>query len=649
MKISLQFFLLIFFASVSIEFLAPAYVDSSSPCPSIPGTYNFFGTNCMTGYFSTKPIKATSFMFNITSNVPYSGFGSPVGNVTAQSFENTLWARLNDTSTINDQVTAAGLIDIMLGQDSSKFNGNSQNGIAYAKNHFNSAPTGELSIVDLVNYYDSGKHPGYSVQWNVLVDWDTGVPNAGLDSQQGYYPPGNTPDLAFTNNVANSLAIDYGIVFTNPYGQFYLKQVCANITGESTNLTQGVSSSPPPPTPTPTLNPAPTPTPTPIPTPIPSYTITGNIFSDANKNKIKDASESNYPATPGISTNKGTVTTNIDGSFTINNVLAGAVTVSYTSLPAGYYLTSPLNGPPPSFSVTIGPGCSVNGTPGAFCTAGDITNLNFGITNTYPWFQTTCGDIRNDTGITDLLPLGQVALTTAATCSTPPLAFSGDTNPTFGQGQASSSNQTIGDSSYPELFSSPAVLATAYSSLLAKAQNASIIPTNLSSVCTLTNCTLPNNLAHGIYLATGDVTLNADNLKNNSNYLFLINGTLTIQGAITVPNGSTALFSTAKNIIVTPTVGSAANATASNLDGWFIAGQSFIVNSQGNCTDLRLNVAGSVVVNALGNGGTFQNNRDLCGNDTLDPTVTFTQRLDMILNAPQFLKQQFTISQEITP
>ncbi len=242
-----------------------------------------------------------------------------------------------------------------------------------------------------------------------------------------------------------------------------------------------------------------------------------------------------------------------------------------------------------------------------------------------------------------------MALTTDATCSTPPLAFSGDTNPTFGQGQTSSSNQTVGGSSYPELFSSPAVLATAYSSLLAKAQNASITPTDLASVCTLSNCTLPNNLAHGIYLANGDVTLYANKFKNNNNYIFLINGNLTINGDISVPNGSTVMFSTAKNIIVTPSVSSAANTSASNLDGWYIAGQSFIVNSTGDCTDLRLNIAGSVVVNALGGGNTFQNKRDLCGNDTADPTISFIQRLDMILNAPQFLKQQFTISQELAP
>jgi len=51
----------------------------------------------------------------------------------------------------------------------------------------------------------------------------------------------------------------------------------------------------------------------------------------------------------------------------------------------------------------------------------------------------------------------------------------------------------------------------------------------------------------------------------------------------------------------------------------------------------------------LGAGGAFQNNRDLCGADTTNPTVTFEQRIDMILNAPQFLQQQKIIMQEMSP
>jgi len=192
-------------------------------------------------------------------------------------------------------------------------------------------------------------------------------------------------------------------------------------------------------------------------------------------------------------------------------------------------------------------------------------------------------------------------------------------------------------------------LAMQYSSLLAKAQNANITPTDLATVCTITNCTLPASLPHGIYLANGDVNLNTYNFPTNKNYVFLVNGNLTLQGDIAIPLGSTALFSTAKNIIVSSNVGSIPTVTTSNLTGWYIAGQSFIVNTNGNCNDLRLNIAGSVVVNTSGTGGTFQNKRDLCTADTTAPSVSFNQRLDMILNAPQFIRQQQTVSKELAP
>src|SRR5258708_17218959 len=115
-------------------------------------------------------------------------------------------------------------------------------------------------------------------------------------------------------------------------------------------------------------------------------------------------------------------------------------------------MTSPL-GSPPTFSVTVGPGCSVVTAPGAVCTAGNIINLKFGITNTHPWFQSTCGDIRNDNGITDLLPNSMLANITDATCSTPGISFTGDTDANYGQGQDSSTNQQVGGTAYPEVFS----------------------------------------------------------------------------------------------------------------------------------------------------------------------------------------------------
>lgn len=392
----------------------------------------------------------------------------------------------------------------------------------------------------------------------------------------------------------------------------------------------------------------------------PTYTISGNVFVDSNKDGIQDGTptESNYPATaPITSPNGGTLTTpSGTGSYRINGLTAGTYTVTYGGPPTGYYMTSPLTGPPISFKVTVGTaGCSVNGAPGATCTAGNITNLSFGISNTNPWFQSTCGDIRNDNGISDNLPTGQYGLITATGCSSPGIAFTGNLNASFGSGNSSTSNQVVGGATNPELSAVHMPLETSYTMLSAKATTAGITPVDLSKYCqtptTLTNCNL-EPLSHGIYLANGNLTIaNASyTFATGQNYVILVSGNLTLNGTISIPVGSTVLFSTGGSITVNPIVGApTSTTTTSDLDGWYVAGTSFILPTAGNCTDLRLNIAGSMVVNALGTGGTFQNNRDLCGSDTADPTVSFIQRLDMILNAPQFIEAQQTISQEVAP
>ena len=99
----------------------------------------------------------------------------------------------------------------------------------------------------------------------------------------------------------------------------------------------------------------------------PTYTINGAVFNDINGNGVQDNGEPNYSGTPQITSNKGTVITNSNGTYSITNLPAGTVTVSYPSLPSGFLMSYPLNGPPPSFQVTVGPGCGINGALGASC------------------------------------------------------------------------------------------------------------------------------------------------------------------------------------------------------------------------------------------------------------------------------------------
>lgn len=60
-----------------------------------------------------------------------------------------------------------------------------------------------------------------------------------------------------------------------------------------------------------------------------NYTITGNIYNDYNKNHIKDATDTSYPASGiSISPNAGTITTNTNGTYSITGLPNGTYTVS---------------------------------------------------------------------------------------------------------------------------------------------------------------------------------------------------------------------------------------------------------------------------------------------------------------------------------
>ncbi len=394
----------------------------------------------------------------------------------------------------------------------------------------------------------------------------------------------------------------------------------------------------------------------------PVYTIRGNIFVDSNADTLKDNNENNFTLSPSmitvsekyppVSSVKPTVSIDQQtGTYTISNVISGDVYVSYTSLPTKYYMTTPLNSIPPTYVVHPGTPCSTNGAPGASCSNGNITNLNFGIINNVPWMQSVCGDIRNDSGFNNQEPAGQSAIITNGSCTTPGDIFTGSVDAQFGNGNASSTKQVVGGSQYPETYytGEQNKTYTSYSALSAKAQSAGIMQTSLSTVCTIANCTLPGKLPHGIYTANGNVILNSYNFPVNQNYIFLINGNLTINGNINIPTSSTAIFATSGNIIVLSNVGSNANSPAPDLEGIFSAGKSFIINSSNICPDLRLNVQGEIIANAGQTGGTLVNNRNLCQFNAIDPTLQITKRLDFLFNLPEFVRVQQTISQEVAP
>ena len=249
--------------------------------------------------------------------------------------------------------------------------------------------------------------------------------------------------------------------------------------------------------------------------------------------------------------------------------------------------------------------------------------------------------------------------------NTPGIAFTGNVAANFGtnggQAAANPANWVVGGSgSFGTLGSAevfkpvtPQLIHTSYAYMKAKAQQSGLTPVNLATKCSLNTCSL-TTLPHGLYQTNPttptDLHIAVSNLSGNQNYVFLVSGNVYIDGPVKIAVGSTATFSVAGTIYVNQSVGNTSPTDpTTDIEGFYSTDKSFIINAAGNCTDYRLNIAGSVIVNAALTGGSFQNNRNLCAANASCPSVSFSQRPDFLLNAPTLVKQRNHIWREVAP
>lgn len=413
---------------------------------------------------------------------------------------------------------------------------------------------------------------------------------------------------------------------------------------------------------------------------VPRFSIAGNVFVDQNKDGIKNETDANYSSgTSTIQIRQGscggalvqTVST-ANGTYTTGtNLIGGTYSVCYTSLPTGYVMTGPLNGPPASFSVTVG-NASTGGacSPGSNCDAnGNITNLNYGITNSIPWIQTTGGDPYFGSGVSNPIPDNTPScgayMSLRGAGGSPGVVYTGNGSVNLGFGQASQNpDNWLAANVYTPKGSE---LKTSYNTMYQTAIRSGITPTPLgSSQCGaggIANCVLSASLANGVYIANGNLTLTGASYTfpgTDKDYVILVNGDLNINTEIHVTSVSrnTVLFTASGNINIASSVGNVdTTLAAANIEGYYSTDKSFYVKSLDatgkglNCptSDRRLNVAGAIVVNASLTGGSFVNQRDLCSGNLECPASTVTERPDFILNSPEFLKSARRIWQEIAP
>lgn len=432
---------------------------------------------------------------------------------------------------------------------------------------------------------------------------------------------------------------------------------------------------------------------------VPLLTISGKVFVDKNKDGYSTA-DSNYTGGITVKLFSGTVDSgtpletisNSTGSFKFanGNLIAGEYTVVYDFSPIAdeYILTYPVDSVPPQHTVTVGLGQCDSGdarTPAeADCdpVTGEITDSNFGISNSIPWIQTGGSDAWFDNGITNKIQ-------TSATCNgngtymsiningTPGIIYSGVGSTNFGSGSSSINKWIVGGLTYPEPYGPTASenIRTSFNNIMDLTIKNGIDPTPLTSLAgcnDLSNCNLPASFPGGVYLANGDLNLKNSNYTFSSNstsknYVILVKGDLYLEGEIHVPKGYTALFTvgnnddgTGGNIHVASSVGTSTitDYASSQIEGWYSADASFIIDGlsgepgKNTCpvADKRLNVAGAIVVNAALGGGEFENTqRDLCEGDLICPVFYIQERPDFTLNAPAFLQTAPRIWQEVAP
>lgn len=469
------------------------------------------------------------------------------------------------------------------------------------------------------------------------------------------------------------------------------------------------------PTPTPTSTPTPMPTPTMKPasptnplTPIPNfsenffitklYSVSGSIFIDNDLNGVKNIGElgydfSNDSSVINISRRNDlsdedivpiprTTFDRINGTYKFDRLASDFYSIIYP-VPIGYRITNSLGN---SSEFILGAECSISQPPidlGPSCNAGNIINLNFGITNSLSWFQCYGLNCRFDYGVDNPVPEGKYALVNGTTSNDPGIIFSGTDDLEFGAGGASDKDWMVGNDKFTP--SNSGVIRGSYAYVESAMKQSDIEP-----IIFVNNATDSNQIEFldindaGVYKIQGDLNIKTVNLKPftfaiNKNFVILVDGDLTINSKILVPNGSTASFLVKGKITISSSVGEAASddlctpsdiingiSIGCSLEGIYIADKDFIISSMGgesigsNCInnqpelqDLQLKVAGSVIVNAALNPnssiGRLKNYRDLCIDNKEFPAFTATGRPDLVLNAPALLRYQNAIWQEVAP
>jgi hypothetical protein len=243
------------------------------------------------------------------------------------------------------------------------------------------------------------------------------------------------------------------------------------------------------------------------------------------------------------------------------------------------------------------------------------------------------------------------------------LYFGNSSSRSFAAGQASLYNWIVGGTgnSYADTYAVGSKgIRTSFANYVQAAKQSGIPFKSLS--CNFAACVLDfRGSSGGVYYidaqaATADDTLHITSFATRVETVLLVKGNVDIAATIDINTGEGDFLAviSSGDIMLNRSVGDTTPSCPpdSHVEGFFSADLDIVIDGAKNCTlgpDRMLGIQGAVVANAARLGGSLKLNRTLCDTNRTHPVLTITERPDMILSAPEFLKQQNFIWREVVP
>ena len=346
----------------------------------------------------------------------------------------------------------------------------------------------------------------------------------------------------------------------------------------------------------------------------------------------------------GGAINQNQTTNEVSGQTLFSCLPQGNYQLSL-QVPAGYSVVGT--------DVTPAVESSIGSNGLSFTTGANSQTATFCIAPFDPWFQTNQGDVRF-LNLSNPVPSGLYGSTDA---TYPGIFYSSNSNADFGAGGASARNWAINNEYSYNADTESRNGGMSYYFYKSKTKQDGVTITPISSG----TFDQTQVVGSGVYEAPSDLTINLYQHVNGRRVVILVNGNVTVNyGGIAIPQNQGIFIVAAKgNITIAKTIGtSTLSSTASNLDGYYSAQGSIIVDgdtcTDGTTSDLRLNIGGAFIANSLKpfsttGTGVIQNNRSLCTNNLLYPSLYISSRPDFITQLTDFYKTSYTKWQEVNP